>query len=275
MKNLYKYVLYTLLIFRVYVVFGQEYNTTLNIPYSSSPDEYAQLRCKLDVYSSPEFKDKPVVVWFHGGGLTGGEKFIPEELKNDSLVVVAVNYRLLPNATIDECIDDAAAAVAWTFNNISGYGGSPEKIFVAGHSAGGYLASMIGLDKKWLKKYGIDSDSIRGLIPYSGQVLTHYAVRELNGIPPLQPVIDEYAPLFHVRKDAPPYVIISGDREEELFGRYEENAYMGRLMKLVGHPYVYLYELDGYDHGAMVAPAHHILKKHIDSLLKSKNNLVE
>lgn len=248
-------------------VYAGEYITVSDIPYSQSESEYAKERSKLDVYYSDDFKDNPVVVWFHGGGLTGGEKFIPNELRNDSLVVVAVNYRLLPKATIDECIDDAAAAVAWTFDNIADYGGSPEKIFVAGHSAGGYLLSMIGLDKKWLEKYGKNPDSIAGLFPYSGQVLTHFAVREQKGISPLQPFIDEYAPLFHARKDAPPYIIISGDRNDELYGRYEENAYMLRLMKLLGHPDVYIYELEGYNHGDMAAPAHHILKNHIKRIL--------
>ena len=247
---------------------GQTYVVEENISYTPSTDEYAQQRDKLDVYYSPELKDRPVVVWFHGGGLTSGEKFIPEELKNDSLVVVAVNYRLLPQARIDDSIDDAAAAVAWTFKNIEKYGGSPDRIFVAGHSAGGYLTSLIGLDKKWLQKYGVDADSIAALVPYSGQVLTHFAVRQENGISPLQPYIDDYAPLFHARKDAPPYIIISADREEELFGRYEENAYMWRLLKLVGHPEVYIYELDGYNHGDMAVPAHHILKNHIRRLTK-------
>lgn len=249
---------------------AREYQIEENIPYSPDGNEYARDRCHLDVYYSPEFTDRPVVVWFHGGGLTGGEKFIPQELKNDSLIVVAVNYRLMPKATIDECIDDAAAAVAWTFKNISRYGGSPEKIFLAGHSAGGYLLSMIGLDKKWLANYDIDADSIAGLIPYSGQALTHFAIREQRGLSALQPYIDEYAPMFHARKDCPPYIIISADRNEEIFGRYEENAYMWRLMKLLNHPDVHLYELDGYNHGDMAVPAHPILKKHIHRILNRK-----
>lgn len=266
-----KYLLLSLLmISAAFKLMAYDYVTIEDIPYTHSENEYAKERCKLDVYYSKDFKNKPVVVWFHGGGLTGGEKFLPQELQNDSLVVVAVNYRLLPKATIEDCIDDAAAAVAWTFNNIADYGGSPDKIFVAGHSAGGYLLSMIGLDKKWLGNYSIDSDSIAALVPYSGQVLTHFAVREQRGLSPLQPYIDEYAPMFHARKDCPPYIIISGDRNEELFGRYEENAYMWRLMKLLGHPDVYIYELDGYNHGDMAVPAHHILKKHINSILSSK-----
>ena len=80
-------------------------------------------------------KERPVVVWFHGGGLSGGEKFIPNELKNCDMVVVAVNYRLLPKASLQDCIEDAAASVAWTFGQIGKYGGDPRKIYVSGHSA--------------------------------------------------------------------------------------------------------------------------------------------
>ena len=120
------------------------------------------------------------------------------------MIVIAVNYRLLPKVTISECLGDAAAAIAWTFKEVEKYGGNKKKIFVSGHSAGGYLTAMIGLDKKWLKEYSIDADSLAGLIPFSGQVISHFSYRKMNGIDNLQPTIDEFAPLFHVRKDAPP-----------------------------------------------------------------------
>ena len=147
--------------------------------------------------------------------------------------------------------------------NIAKYNGSKRKIFVAGHSAGGYLLDMIGLDKRWLAKYGVDADSLAALVPFSGQCVTHYNIRKQQGIGPLQATIDQYAPLTYVRADAPPIVIISGDRELELFGRYEEQAYFWRMLKLVGHKDVTLYEMQGYDHGAMPFPAYKILKDHI------------
>ena len=109
------------------------------------------------------------------------------------MVLVAVNYRLLPEVEIGECIDDAAAAVAWVFREIGKYGGDKKKIFISGHSAGGYLTAMIGLDKRWLAEYGTDADSIAGLIPFSGQMISHFAYREMKGIGNLQPLIDEYA----------------------------------------------------------------------------------
>lgn len=249
-----------------------QYQQVNDILYTESTDSYAQERCKLDVYYPTNRKDAPVVVWFHGGGIEGGNKHIDRELKNSGLVVVAANYRLLPKANIDQCLDDAAAAVAWAYKHAEKYGGSKNKIFVAGHSAGGYLLDMIGLDKKWLAKYGVDADSLAGLIPFSGQCLTHYNIRKQQGLGPLQPSIDQYAPLSHLRPDAPPIIIVSGDREQEMNGRYEEQAYFWRMLKLVGHPDVSLYEMQGYDHGSMLYPAYHILKEHIKRLTNKKTS---
>jgi acetyl esterase/lipase len=239
------------------------YQTELNISYrpETNSDAYQQERCKLDLYYPLAVDSFTTVIWFHGGGLSAGEKFIPERLKNRRLAVVAVNYRLSPKVKSPAFIDDAAAAVAWVFKNIGKYGGDQKKIVVAGHSAGGYLACMIGLDKHYLAAYGIDANSIEKLIPFSGQMITHFVIRKERGIPDTQPLIDEFAPLYHVRADAPPLYLITGDRELELLGRYEENAYMCRMMKLSGHQRTSLYELDGFDHGGMADPAFDLLIK--------------
>lgn len=247
-----------------------QYNRVNDIPYTSSNDTYARERCKLDVYYPTDKKDVPVVVWFHGGGIEGGSKHIDRELENCGYAVVAVNYRLITKASIDDILDDVAASVAWTFENIEKYNGSKKKIFLAGHSAGGYLIDMIGLDKHYLSKYGVDADSIAALIPFSGQAITHYNVRRTQGIGPLQPTIDKYAPITHIRKDAPPIVIISGDRELELYGRYEEQAYFWRMLKLVGHPDATLYEMQGFNHGDMSHPAYHILKETINRVCRNR-----
>ncbi|MCA9051343.1 MAG: alpha/beta hydrolase, partial [Planctomycetaceae bacterium] len=98
---------------------------------------------------------------------------------------------------------------------------------------------------------------------YSGHTITHFTPREEQGIPKEQPTVDRFAPLYHVRPDAPPLVLITGDRELELLGRYEENAYMARMMQVVRHPATKIYELDGFDHGGMAAPAFTLLLNHI------------
>lgn len=248
-----------------------QYKRVNDIPYTpKSRDAYSDERCKLDVYYPAEAKDVPVVVWFHGGGIEAGSKEIPQLLENSGMVVIGVNYRLLPKAKIDDILDDTAAAVAWAFNHVWEYNGDPKKIFLSGHSAGGYLIDMVGLDKHYLEAYGIDANDIAGLIPFSGQCVTHYNVRKASGIGPLQPTIDQYAPLTFCRKDAAPMIIISGDRELELYGRYEEQAYFYRMCKLNGMQDVKLYEMQGYDHGAMPFPAFHVLKNEIKRILDKK-----
>ena len=155
------------------------------------------------------------------------------------------------------------------FKNIKKYGGSPKHIYVSGHSAGGYLTSMVGLDKRWLAAHKIDANAIAGLIPYSGHTITHFTVRKERGIDGKQPILDDMAPLFHVRKDAPPLLLITGDRELEMLGRYEENAYMWRMMQVVEHPDTKIMELDGYNHGQMAKPAHPLLLRFIKRIEKT------
>ena len=265
-----------LIIFFGHINFAQEvqYLTESNLPYYENSiiqsDNYIKERCVLDIYYPTNIKNFATIVWFHGGGLTGGEKEIPEALKEKGFAVVGVNYRLSPNVNAPKYIEDAAAAVAWVFKNISNYGGDTSLIFVSGYSAGGYLTDMIGLDKKWLSVYDIDANDIAGLISLSGQAITHFTIREERGIPGTQPIIDELAPLYYVRKDASPLILITGDRELELLGRYEENAYLMRMMKLNGHQKTKLYELDGYDHG-IVDAAMPLLLKELNKIIHERN----
>ena len=272
MKNyLFTFLLLTLPIY----VFAQdtEYHTRQNIAYHkdsvNQTDAYIKERCVLDLYYPKGLKEYATIVWFHGGGLSAGSKEIPQALKEKGHAVVGVNYRLYPKIGAPKYIEDAAAAVAWVFNNIESFGGDSSLIFVSGHSAGGYLASMVGLDKKWLAHHHIDANEIAGLIPLSGHTITHFTIRQERGIDGKKPIIDELAPLYHVRADAPPLLLITGDRELELLGRYEENAYMMRMMKVAGHKETKLYELDGYGHG-MTTPAFPLLLNEVERI-KSKN----
>ncbi len=260
------------------ILWGQkiEYVQENNIPYYNeavaSTDPYTKERCVLDIYYPKNSKGFATIIWFHGGGLSGGNKEILSGLKEKGFAIIGVNYRLSPKVKVKNCIEDAAAAVAWTFKNIAKYGGDSSLLFVSGHSAGGYLGMMIGLDKKWLQPYAIDANTIAGLIPLSGQAITHVEIRKERGIPDTQPISDEFAPLDHVRADAPPLLLITGDRELELLGRYEENAYLIRMMKIKGHSSTTLYELEGFDHG-MVEPALPLVIKEVKRITALKKKL--
>ena len=242
-------------------LYAQEYKFSREINYRTD-DEYATKMCRVDIAAPEGAKDAPVIVWFHGGGLTGGKKQIPQAILKDGCVVVGVGYRLSPNVKVTQIVDDAACAVAWVFNNIEKWGGNPESIYIAGHSAGGYLVTMVGLEKARLERYGIDANRLKGIIPFSGQAITHFEERRSRGIVNTQPIVDELSPLFHVRGDSAPILILSGDREMEMLGRYEENAYMWRVFQLVGHKDATLYELDGYGHN-MCEPAYPLLMRFV------------
>lgn len=255
-------------------LFSQEYTTLSNIHYydekTNKSNAYINERCVLDIYVPKNTKNFSTVIWFHGGGITGGQKDIPEELKNKGIAVVGVNYRLSPKVNAPKYIEDAAAATAWVFRNIKKYGGSEDLIFITGHSAGGYLAAMVGLDQSYLNKHQINANQLAGIIPFSGQMISHFTTRKEKGIDELDARIDEMAPLYFIRADAPPLLLITGDREKELLGRYEENAYMWRMMKLKRHKETVLYELDGFDHGAMAHPAFPLLLNEIKRIEKLK-----
>lgn len=229
-------------------------------------------RCLLDLYIPGDTVGFATVVWFHGGGMSQGSKELPAALLQQGIAVAGIGYRLTPDVSSPAYIQDAAAAVAWIMKHIADYGGDPDLIFLSGHSAGGYLASMVGLDRVWLSHFGMNADQLAGLIPLSGHTITHFSIRAERGIPGERAVVDELAPLFHVRRDAPPVLLITGDRELELLGRYEENAYMMRMMRISGHNSTQLIELQGYDHN-MVAPALPLLLKEVRrvTLLKKSN----
>jgi dipeptidyl aminopeptidase/acylaminoacyl peptidase len=251
---------------------NSNYEVFKNIPYYAQSirdtNAYLKEQCLLDIYKPIGKTNVPVIVWFHGGGLTGGTKSIPKELLDYGFEIVSIEYRLSPKVKAPAYIEDAAAGTAWVFNNIEKYGGNTKQIFLSGHSAGGYLDLMIGLENKWLAKHGISNDSIAGLIPLSPQVITHYTIRDENGISKYQPLIESYAPIYHIKKNTPPIVLITGDREMELLGRYEENAYFFRMMKLIENKQVKLFELEGFSHGEMMKPGISLLMKEVGLILK-------
>ncbi|MGB0738450.1 MAG: alpha/beta hydrolase [Planctomycetaceae bacterium] len=226
-------------------------------------DAHQQKRCQLSLYLPEKEQGFATVVWFHGGGLTGGNPSIPAALRGRGIAVAAAGYRLSPNVAASVCIQDAAAATAWVIKNIASWGGDPKRVFVAGHSAGGYLTMMVGMDQRWLGEHQIKIGQIAGLIPFSGHAITHFTVRKERGIADTTPIVDEFAPLFHVRRDLPPMLLITGDRKLELLARYEENAYLLGMLQQVKHPDVELHELGGFNHGQMAEPAFPLLVRFI------------
>ena len=228
-----------------------------DVPYlpdaeRTAASAYRAARCRLDVRVPVGVTGFPTVVWFHGGGLTGGNRhFIRID---EGIAQVAANYRLLQkdgSVTGDDCIDDAAAAVAWTLKNAASFGGDPKKVFVSGMSAGGYLTMMVGMDPSRLGKYGFRPKDLAGIAPVSGQATKHFNVRAYAGDrdPQYLPKIDRLAPLAFCSKDLPPLVSICGEPPWEWACRAEENRLLVASCVALGHEKAWFVSCPYADHG--------------------------
>ncbi|MFG0306527.1 MAG: alpha/beta hydrolase [Phycisphaerales bacterium JB040] len=224
-------------------------------PEEHASDGYLDAQCRVDLQIPEGIEGFPTIVWLHAGGLTGGDEWVPEALQQKGIAVVGVGYRLSPRVEARVCIEDAAAAVAWVLDHCEEWGGDPEKVVVSGHSAGGYLASMVGLDPSWLEPFGHHPHELAGLAPVSGHTITHFTVRAERGLSGTDVVVDGLAPIAHLDPEAPPIYLITAGRDTELLGRYEENAYFWRMMREVGHPDCTITEIEHTDHGSVVEPA--------------------
>jgi acetyl esterase/lipase len=234
-----------------------------DVPYKSGDGltEYERERCKLDLYLPDGVREFATVVWFYGGGLEGGDKghkvnvAIAATLAKHGIGCAVVNYRLAPKASYPAYLDDAAAGVAWALGNVVERGGDPKRVFVSGHSAGAYLTAAIGYNPKFLAKYRVSTGQLAGLIPVSPQVFTHFQIRKERGVPNPRttPVIDEDAPAYHARADAPPTLILMGD--DDWPGRLEECQYFVKLLKVLKHPDAELRVIPGRNHNSIAEKA--------------------
>jgi arylformamidase len=133
----------------------------LDIAYGAHPEQ------TLDIYlpADGKVRNAPVLIFFHGGGWTHGFKewngFMAPALVDLPAILVSVSYRLLPTVAYPEPVFDALAALAWVHGNIVSHGGSPDKIAVGGHSAGGQIASLLALRHDWIAKYGLPADVVK------------------------------------------------------------------------------------------------------------------
>lgn len=227
------------------------YGTEAGTPYEVE-------RLKLDLYIPDDAASGfSTVVWFHGGSLKTGDKAgdiargLAERLGAHGIAVASVNYRLNPRVVFPAYVEDAAKAVAWVIRHVNDYGGNPRSVFVSGHSAGGYLTAMVGMDSSYLEAMGMPSTDVAGCIPVAGQMITHSTVREERGIPPTQPIVDAAAPVFHVRSPAPPFLNIVADND--LPARREENAYFVAARHAAGQADTSLLVIQNRNHGTVAA----------------------
>src|ERR1700677_710840 len=131
-------------------------------------------RHAMDVYiPATNETPPPVVVFFYGGGWTHGDRsqyrFVGRSLASCGVMTVIPDYRVWPETGFSGFLDDGAAAVAAAREEARLHGGDPSRLFLMGHSAGAYIATMLALDPVWLAHEGIDArHALSGVIGISG-----------------------------------------------------------------------------------------------------------
>jgi acetyl esterase/lipase len=166
---------------------------------------------KLDVYSPKDKTNAPVLFFIHGGSWRSGDRALYGPLGNRyahaGFVTVVPSYRLAPKHPHPAQIQDVAAAFAWTVRHVTEFGGDTNRIYVAGHSAGGHLAALLSLDESQLLPYQLSPKTIRGVLALSGvyDLASNESQDSVFGSD--REVRRAASPLFHVNPGAPPFLV--------------------------------------------------------------------
>ncbi len=132
-------------------------------------------RQRLDIYrpsSTASAPGWPVVVFFYGGSWNRGEKadykFAGEALASRGVLALVADYRLYPEVRYPDFLKDSALALGYGLKEAARLGGDAKRVFVMGHSAGGYNAAMLALDARWLGEIGRKPSELAGFIGLAG-----------------------------------------------------------------------------------------------------------
>jgi acetyl esterase/lipase len=116
----------------------------------------------------------PLVVFVHGGGWTNGSKdsasgpYKATHYPQQGYAYASINYRLVPEATVEDEARDVAAAVASLISHAAELGIDPTRVVIMGHSAGAHLVALVGTDESYLRDAGLTEDALRGVIAIDG-----------------------------------------------------------------------------------------------------------
>jgi acetyl esterase/lipase len=217
----------------------------------------AHERQVLDVYSSTNAKNLPVVVWIHGGGWERGDKtdvqIKPKVFMDKGFVFVSVNYRLLPSVDMEMIVRDVAKSIRWVHDHIAEFGGDPQRLLIMGHSAGAQLAALICTDDRYLKAEGLSLAITKGCVPVDGDTFDVPAIietaetrRRVHGLP--QPRVGhrekfgndsekhrDFSAVTHVAKDKgiPPFLILHVAEHPDTSAQAQR---LGNVLKAAGIP---------------------------------------
>lgn len=223
-------------------------------------------RQMLDVWrTSLTPSDAPVIVYFHGGGWTFGDKReqgrpMLHEFVSRGWIVVTSNYRLAPTDPWPAHIIDAKRVLGWVKKYVANYGGDPERVVLAGGSAGGHLAALLALSRpdEWLSsdQRDVRDWSVRGCVSLYGvlemtgdeshwhglgQGLRILLERRVVKRPYLEDpaLYESMSPYHRIHEDAPPFLVVQGGNDT-LVDVHVARDFVERFRRIVLAPAYYV-----------------------------------
>jgi acetyl esterase/lipase len=233
--------------------------------------EYARVgdqSLRLDLYTPADAPAAlPTLLYFHGGAWAAGDKsdmaverLVP--LVARGFAVASANYRLVSSAIWPAQLHDVKAAVRWLRANAAEHGLDPERIAAGGASAGGYLASMLGLTAGDAELEGdvgehTDRSSAVGAVvalfpptdfllsgsrnPLESQILPPPPVAALLGVSRIEDYVDAAraaSPRYRARAGAAPHLLLHGDRDTMV--NHEQSRVLHDALSSAGATSVYM-----------------------------------
>jgi acetyl esterase/lipase len=184
-------------------------------PPDAAPVYAPEFDLAVDVYApeAPGDDAAPVVVFFYGGSWQNGSRerfrFVGHRLASNGILTMVADYRTYPRAAFPAFMDDSARAVAYARAEACRWGGDPDRLFVAGHSAGAQIAALLATDERYLDRHGLQPRDLSGVIGLSGPY--DFAVSgdliDVFGPESQWPLA---RPVNFVNGDEPPFLLIHG-----------------------------------------------------------------
>lgn len=201
------------------------------VAYGNHPREV------IDFFPAPR-PGAPLVLWIHGGywrRLSKNESaYLVPPLARAGIAVAIPSYPLAPEASLDDIAGALQGAYAATLANAAGLNADPQRIVVAGHSAGAQLAGMLAA-----------SFAVRGVAGFSGlydlEPVRRSKINETIAMDAAQ--ARRHSPLHHLPRVPGPLLLTTGEREQDEFQRQQ-------------HAYAHAWRTAGGDVREFAAPGH-------------------
>lgn len=196
-----------------------------NVPYYRGPGADERMH-RLDLYLPANGSGFPTILYVHGGAWSIGDKNqfgVPDRIGRSfakrGIGFVSINYRLSPKVRHPEHVRDVARALKWVRENIAGYGGCKDEIFLAGHSAGAHLVALLATNERYLREQGLSLADIRGVVPISGPYWIPRKKVFFSVLGKDENNFRDASPVFHCRSNCPPFLLICADSDLPYCGR--------------------------------------------------------